>query len=82
MTQVIVRGETVTAGEITTDNSTAPVAPCSSVTCTVTGNVPADAGAPEIVPDDGFKVRPGGRVPCAADHWKGEVPPAACNVYE
>jgi hypothetical protein len=51
----------------------------ASVTFAVKSNSPAVVGVPEIAPAPD-SVKPGGRLPPAADHVYGAAPPLADNV--
>jgi hypothetical protein len=57
-----------------------PEAPETSVTVTVTANVPVAVGAPEMTPVLGLTERPPGRP--VADHVNGAVPPFVVSVEE
>jgi hypothetical protein len=39
-------------------------------------------GVPLIVPDEGFMLRPGGRLPEVMDHVYGVIPPVAAKANE
>ncbi len=51
-----------------------------SVTVTVKLEVPLAVGVPEMMPVDGDRLRPAGRVPEVIDQVYGDVPPLACSA--
>jgi hypothetical protein len=51
-----------------------------STTVAVRLNVPATVGVPEMIPSDGTRVRPPGRLPEETDHRYGAAPPLACRT--
>ena len=54
-----------------------------SVTLKVSAALASTAeGVPAMVPVDGFKDRPAGRVPAVRDQVNGVVPPVAASVAE
>jgi hypothetical protein len=54
--------------------------PVVSVTVTMKGYGPGAVGLPEITPEAGLRVRPGGREPPVTDHVQGHASGAAINV--
>jgi hypothetical protein len=53
-----------------------------SVSRTVKLAMPVADGAPLIIPVEGARVRPAGRVPAEIDHVNGETPPDTVRVAE
>lgn len=53
-----------------------------SVTLAVKVAVPLEVGVPAIVPVEGTRLSPAGKLPDAMDHLYGVVPPLACNACE
>jgi hypothetical protein len=52
----------------------------SSATVAVKLTVPAAVGVPEMIPSDGMRLRPAGRMPEEIDHMYGTAPPLACRT--
>jgi hypothetical protein len=76
--EVIVSAAGATASDRVTDLVWAGVP--ASPTVAVRLTVPAAVGVPEIIPSDGTRLRPAGRLPEEIDHVYGAAPPLACRT--
>jgi len=52
----------------------------ASATVAVKLTVPAAVGVPEMIPSDGTRLSPAGRLPEEIDHVYGAAPPLACRT--
>jgi hypothetical protein len=54
----------------------------ASWTVTPKEKLPLAVGFPEMIPVDGARLSPAGRLPEVIDHVNGAVPPVACSAVE